>query len=581
LFQRLESSIYYYHEEKELQYAKYKADEFDLYCHPAIHYWGEAQFHLLPALDEARRSWRANELIAVLSRRFHSYHPFSFHYHGYSVGFSGVKSVVSPISDRIERLSDEAWVQLMTDSRIPLVDRHGFREREGAYIESSVSHFASSLLEAAKQNPGRFLKLVLCSADPINIGYIASVLGGADTVDENSSEWQVICEDVQRLILRYIESSDRSFIYQLCKVIEHHPADKWGDAIFDYLAAIGSTHPDPEEGKPNVTSSDDPKGKRFDSIYSNTINCVRGYAAEAIGSILWKAPKLYERFLDTTTALMENRNIVVKMASMFCICPIYSIDKKTCTEFFFKVCRSNVLLTAHPLSHQMFWLIYNDGYQKEVEALLTMMTNSEEPEINKLAAYHITQFSMRLGVFNDLLGACLTGTEEQRDGIIDVVFQILGDDVNASKYRSDCLKLTSELINSPEVNIKHRLGLLFLHDYLNPEVDQSFILAFAKSPALTVNAHYFFEFIKGITGSLLPYRAIILEACRNSCELYQADNSRFYTYELASDLSFLLVNLFDQADTEELRSACLEIWDLMFLKQVGTMRELTKAINDI
>lgn len=80
MFESLEHSLYYYHEEDELEIAK-RRFEFNRenrieHNKLTVHwiYWGEVQNYLIPALDQDRISRKSFELERILKRKFNGQH---------------------------------------------------------------------------------------------------------------------------------------------------------------------------------------------------------------------------------------------------------------------------------------------------------------------------------------------------------------------------------------------------------------------------------------------------------------------------------------------------------------------------
>lgn len=85
-------------------------------------------------------------------------------------------------------------------------------------------------------------------------------------------------------------------------------------------------------------------------------------------------------------------------------------------------------------------------------------------------------------------------------------------------------------------------------------------------------------------GNLLDYSDIILKMAYYILE--DADITRQDRWLIESDLINLVWGLYDEANSEEDRdeyisSRCLDIWDLMFEKQIGETQELTRKMMEL
>ena len=81
---------------------------------------------------------------------------------------------------------------------------------------------------------------------------------------------------------------------------------------------------------------------------------------------------------------------------------------------------------------------------------------------------------------------------------------------------------------------------------------------------------------------MFQYDNLIFEILINAINGYDKNNENYYyAYD---DLSFITVKLYDESydsKNEFLITKCLDIWDLMFKKNIGSTRQLSKKITDI
>jgi hypothetical protein len=55
----------------------------------------------------------------------------------------------------------------------------------------------------------------------------------------------------------------------------------------------------------NVRSSEDKEGKTVNMLHTNSMNCVRGCAAEAIADLLWQEQDRYNQLKETVEDIVH------------------------------------------------------------------------------------------------------------------------------------------------------------------------------------------------------------------------------------------------------------------------------------
>lgn len=174
-FQKLENTIYYFHQKNESIIARYRYEhnypkdgqrEYVTY-YP---HWGQVQKALLPLLPCDRISRKSRDLINVLNRN-----PYVSKVRR-SIESSHAKNVISPIAHKLEQISENQWKQIILNKEILDNNRNSIREDNEYFIESGLFEFISSFSVAAKNNPLRFANLAITLGDSLPNAYLPSVI---------------------------------------------------------------------------------------------------------------------------------------------------------------------------------------------------------------------------------------------------------------------------------------------------------------------------------------------------------------------------------------------------------------------
>ena len=198
----------------------------------------------------------------------------------------------------LRKISDNAWLKIINNKKLPVELSCKYEQvDDDNVVESSIWQFSRSLETIAKYYPERFGELALKFEDDFHSDYIAAILRAIERaeVDPNTPEdiksvWKPASIDlVIKLMNKFLYKKDREIAITFCRLIVSRENEKWPDNIIKELMKLAMSHPDLEEGELNMYSSKWDKSMESASVedlFNNTINCVRGVAAEAIGRLL-------------------------------------------------------------------------------------------------------------------------------------------------------------------------------------------------------------------------------------------------------------------------------------------------------
>jgi hypothetical protein len=582
LFRQLEDSIVHYHSPDEKRLAEYYLGKWrDGYFG---HYWGEAQYFLLPALADERVKTDTTSLIKVLQRKFSSYPEDYF----VGVRMSG-GMVGSKLGPSLDRISDRSWLAIVSSKKVMKEGSHKWIQVNSNHVlEASIRQFSRSLETMAKRFPERFGRLALQFPDDVDRAYVSAILDGcsektpdAKISGEERDTWcPASMETVEAVLKKFQAGDDRETAMSFCHLISRRAEENWSDATLARIVHYARNHPDLEPGKLNVYCDQTADEASIEVLFQNTINCVRGTAAKAIGQLLWEHNDWLEKLRAGIVSLVHDEHPAVRMAAIETLLPVINIDKDQAVQWFVTDCASDLRVAGSPRS-QLFYNYTVPSHIAQIGPIIKEMVQSTWDDVAKEGATQVTARWLFHGYFEEELLLCQAGTVPLRQGIAKVASQLLHD----REYSEVCQKLLRPLLNDPDKEVRQELhGLLHKAESLSDTALKPFILEYITSLTFADSPDRFVYFLKDVTGSILYLTETIFTMCAvfssNLKERTREIGSSFP--HAVSDTLSILLRLYEQAlatENTEIAIHCLDIWDMLFQNRVGIVRDLTKAIE--
>lgn len=579
LFKELERLIYYYHEPDEINNAKvylsaWRRGYFG-------HYWGEAQYFLLPALDEQQSSALTKDLIKVLRRKFDGYN-FD------RSGLIGGGMIGSKLDPNLAKISDQAWLKIIGNGTLKKeFSGKWVQVDEDHALESSVRQFSSSLEKIARWYPERFGQLALFFSETVDPLYVASILGACSATSPDSnmpekdkSDWKpASVHTVEKLFKRFKVGDDRSTAHSFLRLIMSRAEESWSEDALQRLIHYAQHHPDPEPGKLNVRRLDRENNQQVtvDDLLQNSINCVRGTAAQTIGRLLWKHQDLIEKLRPAIESLVNDPHPAVRMASLEIVLPMLNIDQKQAVDWFCTIC-DDIRIAASPHAQQFFNYMIQK-YTKELSPIIKGMAGSSHDDVSKAGASEVTARWLFYGFFEEELKLCRVGSIAQRRGVAETAGHLFKD----PEYSIRCQDILRSFLNDTEKEVRSELyGIC--HDVVLNDQTKPFIIEYINSLAFREGAGYFVHWLKEREGSVTFLADIILslhEVFSSSFKKESREPGTDVPYTISESFT-LLLRLYDQATQERdavIVNRCLNVMDALYESRVGAITNLSKAIE--
>ena len=546
-FFHMEENIYHYCDPDMLEQAKYR------YQHKTYWlYWGGLQERLLPALDPTRS--KSKSLQVVLQHRKEQGLGDVWYKKS---GLLECYTVRSPIADHVEKLSDAAWVRLIT---------MGGKSMRWKGLESSPRAFAGTLETVLTEFPLRIMNIALKLPEQIDAHYAATILNvltKANVFDQ--IEFGVINEIAEKFTRQPVPEMDYNLTSAFCSLIAKHPIDPWAEEIFHRLQLIAIEHENPKEGTYNVAMASDPKNQSCQSLRDNALNSTRGYAFHTIAEVVWERTENVELWKLVLEKGIHDPHPSVRYAVVEVLAAYSRMDNVFSYEGYWTVLQQDIRILEHRTSG---WFMMN-LFPNYPEKCLTYLIQAfeyceEEQDLIHNAACILTELYIEgtENVKHYLANRqCLP---EQTSGIFDQCFYHLKEDsenLGAKKL------LLCTLQNCTEIP-QH-----IMWQYINEtkEYDLDILRIFVErctSQTACILIRFFLQSGKKLGNTLWD---ILYEFCVRACT--DTDHGAEL---MLTDFYKLPFCLMETAITPEQRKNSLEVFDRLFQVNAVSMEDFLK-----
>lgn len=585
LFRRLEETIVHYHSPNERRDAEYWLSTWKRGFYGD--YWGRAQHFLLPSLCAERCSDETIGLIGVLQRKYAGYSEDRFT-RGSRIRGGFVGSTLP--SESLERISDRRWLELVQSKDIPESGGQLRHWKDDHCEESSVEMFSREMRRIAKRFPERFGRLALQFPDDVHPSYIAAVLEGLgqtepkDVPDDEKSTWQPApTELVEKVMAKSSDDPSREYALTFCRLLRGRAEERWSDAALRQLMEYACNHAHPKEAELCVGNADggfNAADASVANLETNSLNCVRGVAALAIGQQLWNHSDLLDQFKPTIAHLCRDPHPAVRTAAVEACLPILNLDKDFAITCFCQAGTVDLRVAASRAATDFFNCGMKSHHDK-LAPLVKQMLGAPQADVVQQGASEVAARWLFHDYFTEELERCLHGTVPQRKGLA----QIAADFAVKPEYFDKCRTIIEKLKDDPEGDVRQLLlPLVRTIGILQFPEGVTFVQSFVDSQAFRDDPTALIHGLEEYSGSLLPFSDVLFSMCDQFVGPLR-DASRDVSQGIIHDLSQfvpMLIRLYEQAEEgkqTQIVNRCLEAWDVMFEQRVGVVYELAQAMG--
>lgn len=381
--------------------------------HYRANHYGLLQHALLAALPTNRRSSIVVNVIGQFWEKFKRPAEEIEGDDGPKGGF-----VTSPISSHPERLSDNAWLQLMSSMKCEPRFEHA-RWFDGHVLESSPEQFSHDLRRQAEREPQRFAALALrvpLDALPCYWAALLDALRLTKPPDQAPDSWQPASHAQCHAVLGRVRYQEhREIALSFCRCIDERPDCGWPLEIVQTLCRYAGDHPDPgDDGQVMPADAED----RLDI---EAINTVRGRAAEAISALLFEDRSLFSSLQPSLERLIRDPVASIRVAALAAILPVLKIDPNQAVEWFLRACEgtSDEVLASRNAREFLRYTIRSHG--SRLEETFDRMIKSSLPVVTEEGAAWTTIAWLYAGRRASEFKACVSGSPAHRKGVAQVL----------------------------------------------------------------------------------------------------------------------------------------------------------------
>ncbi len=522
-------------------------------------FWGDLQYELLQVLPYERLSKDGKDLLIVLSRKYRGQRSSYLK----ETGHGGW--IASPVSGK--KLGKKEWWRIINNKKI--IDRKlpKWIETKGGFIESSIETYTSDFHSVVSNNPEEMIKYVLNRGGQIHESFVDVMYSGIAYSPKINEVRQETCE---RLFKKYPCNMESERASYFCEIISKKSKIDWSNFVYEKLIEIVADH------KGNI---EDYKEKNPDSqkLWISSMNCVKGHAAKAIQSLLRERPDLLELFTKSIKMLSSDLDPTVKMASLLPLMTVYDTNRQWAQDTLMELYEKDVRFIVFQNSKAMLLDLYN-SYGSRVIHILKKGFESDDELVARIAGYCVCELYIRNQEFNNLVDHIESLGENQVKYISEMAVTYL----ESEPYRQEAKKLILRLTNSG-FDLSDEFSRVFYDNMVDLEKDEEFIKELISSRVGRKVIRAFASFIKKSIYPIRKYGEIIISLCK---ELVLDDSIVKGRRGEAEDISRLILSLYDECAYVEnpidhkYAEECLDYWDVMFEKQIGYTRELSRQLME-
>jgi hypothetical protein len=453
----------------------------------------------------------------------------------------------SPPPVDFARLSDEQWLALFKENSKEGESRpHGRQSLE-------VWDILGPLSSHARADRRRFAALTAQMADDVFPAYFNTVLEAIGQNDDSEKASQsappVGTEELCKVILRLHNLPNRPCGGAICRVIFRNAHREFPPEILDLVGHYALNDPDP------TPDSHEHDGKE---LVNHAINTVRGSAADAIASLLFKNPDLATRGLPTIEKLAQDAAPCIRAVTIHPLVALLNRDRESAVRIFQQICASDPRMwTSHHVEDFIFYATFT--HYAKLQPLLRQMLAGIDEEAKTTAARQICMAAFQHPEAEVDLAAVLGGDKTCRQAAA----QIYSQNHIHPTVRASCERHLMPLLNDADSEVRGSA------DFWNANLkvivadgDWNFFRQYLETTSFAEEPGAALHQLREI--SAVP-EDIVMRIATRAVELSQRDlpGRPVKAFRFADYTPTLIVRLYHQTDDDFLKTRCLDLLDAM------------------
>ena len=181
--------------------------------------------------------------------------------------------------------------------------------------------------------------------------------------------------------------------------------------------------------------------------------------------------------------------------------------------------------------------------------------------------------------FTDIIKNVDAMSKEQAEAVLDMTINYFkSNDYNALAKDIICKFKASTL------DLEMPISRLFYDNLIDLKRDKDFLIDIMNSDLSRRTVHAFVNYLEQESKSVVDYKDIILSMShhliKNRCSKDEG------AWGIGEEISKLIIGLYDETsgsplpDIKDIAKECLDIWDVMFEKQIGSIRSLSLKLME-
>lgn len=525
-------------------------------------FWGDFQYHILQCIAPERLAPKYRDLLNVLERKFQGKTDRYINSNGHS-GW-----VKSPVSEK--KIGKKQWLQIITNDQMPDRNRSQWKEVNGGFIESSLSMYAEDFQSIVKHEPVEMIKMVIENRANVVPVYIDAMYSGAEASDAIGTVEKNLWEEMFKAFPCGM-NSQRTLYF--CGIIEKVKIYSWSEEVINKLREV-ALYSEEEEAE-NIK---DIKKLSCEELIIRSLNYMKGHAIRAIGHLLWDNQALFVDFKEVIDKLTLDEDEAVRMACFYALRPIYNIDREWAEKRILRIYESDDRMAGFYDSKELFFRLY-PKYKSNVLALVQRCFKTNDEQLIRMGGNTICEFYIKYNEFESIMSNMGQLNEKQVNAILHMAVKYLKFD----EYRELGKAIILRCKNSV-ADIEVSLGSMFYDNLVDVGRDAEFLKEIFSSNVSGRMAYSFVNFLEKNACSVKDYAEVIITLCENILSMSTEQLSTRWGIE--NDVSKLIIALYDETANSDnrleqaLAEKCLKLWDIMFEKQIGQVRDLSRILME-
>lgn len=546
--------------------------------------YGLAHYFLLSALPCHRRSTNARQAVGIAMEKFRKIYPRYREPRQQRCG----GTVISPVpANKLNLVSDNVWLFIIETYAKTRTHEKWRQLDEENVAESSAETFSQSLGQISKRQPRRFARLALKIPKDTSPLYLQEIMQSfqvtaapEDSTVQESLAWEpALAAEIEAVFQHAQKHGHAGLEHSLCYIVRNRPDTGWTEWAIGEVCRLACTHPEPTECE--LAFVKEWSARTIEDLEITAMNYVRGPAAQAIHSLLHSNPERLKDLRRTIETLLLDPHPSVRIAATGICLPAWFIDHQLAVDWFLTICDCDddrVLASRNAIR-------FVNYAQREflgcLEPLINRMINSDVAEVHEHGAARATFVWLNYQQMEDLYNRCLTGTDLHKIGVAAVAANCTVNPTCGDRGKAILLKLS----NDPDLKVREKAGSVFLKtDIFDKLNSPQFVIDFTKTQAFRDDPTELIFPLEDYKGNLLDYRDVIMTIC-NALTDEDISDSRSDASHLSyktDKIPALLLRLYEQAqgkDAAKVQDCCLDNWDRLLERRVGSVRGLIEKID--